>query len=136
MSILKLLCVASIFLPSLIKGQAAHLKHFFIVFKSLLGLEVGGGIFALISFCLIFGGLLYATRGGKGNISHNLGSCIIVLQCFLTMSVIEGNLGSKFITKTGRFEFEFFTTFFRASSLGIFSSFFYGSIYASWFIIP
>ena len=123
MSILKLLCVASIFLPSLIKGQAAHLKHFFIVFKSLLGLEVGGGIFALISFCLIFGGLLYATRGGKGNISHNLGSCIIVLQCFLTMPVMEGNLGSKFITKTGRFEFEFLQLFSELLPLVFFLAF-------------
>ena len=85
MSILKLLCVASIFLPSLIKGQAAHLKHFLIVFKSLLGLEVGGGIFALISFCLIFGGLLYAP-GGAREIFHIILDLVslfsnVFLQC-------------------------------------------------------
>ena len=48
-SAVKLLCVALTFDPSLIYGQAAHFRHFFMPFDSLLGLVMGAGTFALIS---------------------------------------------------------------------------------------
>ena len=58
MSAVKLLCVAFTFNPSLIDGQAAHFKHFFMPFDSLFGLVMGAGTLALVSFCLIFIGFL------------------------------------------------------------------------------
>ena len=58
-SILNLLCVACTCWPCLMKEQAAQFRHLLIPFISILGLEGGVvGIFALISFSLMFGGLL------------------------------------------------------------------------------
>ena len=58
MSILNFVCVASTVDPSLMNGQDEHLRHFFMPFNSLLCLALETGILALISFCLMFGGLL------------------------------------------------------------------------------
>ena len=63
---------------------------------------------------------LYATRGGSGNTSLNFGSWVVIdLQCFLTIWVIEGSLGSYSITNTGLWFPTSWFTFFRASNLGI-----------------
>ena len=69
---------------------------------------------------LTFLGLLYATSGGKGNVSARCGSFTIVLQCFFIIPDIEGSLGSKVITNTGLTLFLLLVTFLRASALGIF----------------
>ena len=45
-SAVKLLCVALTFDPSLINGQAAHFKRFFMPFDSLFGLVMGAGTLA------------------------------------------------------------------------------------------
>ena len=120
MSILKFVESDWTVLPSLTNGQTLHFEHFFIPGTSRLGLQLGiGGTFDLISFSLIFWGLLYATRGGAGNTSFNLGSCVIVLQCFLMIEGIDGSLGSKCITNTGLVEAFSLLTFSRASLLGI-----------------
>ena len=39
--------------------------------------------------------------GGCGNVSNKYGSFTIVLQCLLSIPVIEGSLGSYVIAKTG-----------------------------------
>ena len=46
-------------------------------------------------------GLLYATKGGRGNTSVRYGSAVMVLQCFLMMLGIEGSLGSNSMANTG-----------------------------------
>ena len=43
----------------------------------------------------------------------------MVLQCLFTILEMDGSLGSKEITKTGLWESFVFTTFFKASLLGI-----------------
>ena len=53
-----------------------------------------GGTFDLTILSLMFGGLLYATRGGSGNTSFSLGSLVIVLQCLFKIAGIDGSLGS------------------------------------------
>ena len=59
MSNVKLLTTDLTTLPSLTKGQVAHLEHFFMPLMFLFGLElVIGGTFALINLSRIFGGLL------------------------------------------------------------------------------
>ena len=93
----------------------------FIVLLGLGGL--GSGIFALISLSFRFSGLLYTTKGAWGNTCARYGSCLIVLQCLLTILDMEGSLGSKDITNTGLFEFCTLITFFRASDLGIYLAF-------------
>ena len=94
--------------------------HLFIPCFLLLGLVVGaGGTFALINFDLRLGATLYATRGGAGKTSWSFGSLeTIDLQCLLAMEVMEGSLGSYWTTNTGLACFSF-STFFRASCLGI-----------------
>ena len=76
-------------------GQIAQLWHFFMPGIFLLGLELfKGGTLYLMSLSLIFCGLLYATRGGSGNVSFSLGSWVIVRQCLLIIPGLDGNLGS------------------------------------------
>ena len=68
-------------------------KHFFMPGRSCLGSEdIVGGTFALIN--LMFGGGLYANRGGIGYTSARKVSWVIVLQCFLIIPVMDGILGS------------------------------------------
>ena len=83
MSTVKFVAVALTDLPRLTKGQMGHLLQGTIPGVSLLGLRgaLGGTLF-LISLSLIFAGLLYATRGGSGNVSAKWGSAFMVLQCF------------------------------------------------------
>ena len=94
MSIVVLLNVAFTLLQIWINGQIGHLLHFFMPAIILVGL-LGpmGGTLVLTSLSLIFGGRLYAIKGGRGNTSFKWGSLLtIVLQCFLTIFVTEGNL--------------------------------------------
>ena len=96
MSTIVLLDDAFTLLQICIKGQIGHLLHFFMPAIFLVGL-LGpmGGTFVLTSLSLIFGGRLYAIKGGRGNTSFKWGSLLtMVLQCFLTIFVTEGNLGS------------------------------------------
>ena len=59
--------------PVVTNGQIGQLLHFFIPGMFLLGLTGGGsGTFALMSLSLILGGLLYATKGGKGKLVSDL----------------------------------------------------------------
>ena len=78
------------------KGQIGQALHFFIPGVTLLGLlGASGGTFALTSFSFMFGGRLYAIKGGSGNTYFRCGSLLtIVLQCFFTILVTEGSLGS------------------------------------------
>ena len=96
MSILVLFDVALTLLQGRTKGQIGHLLHFLMPGIFLVGLLfVKGGTFALISLSLMLGGRLYATKGGRGNTSFRWGSVFtMVLQCFLTIPVIDGSLGS------------------------------------------
>ena len=96
MSTVVLFDVALTFLQVWTKGQIGHLLHFFIPRTTLSGLlGASGGIFALTILSLIFGGRLYAIKGGSGNTSFRWGSVVTMdLQCFFTMFVTEGNLGS------------------------------------------
>ena len=68
MSILKFVWVDLNICPVVTNGHIGQLLHFFIPGMFLFGL-VGGesGTLALMSLSLISGGLLYATKGGKGN---------------------------------------------------------------------
>ena len=96
MSIVVLLDVPFTLLQIWTKGQIGQLLHFLIPAMFLIGL-LGpmGGTFVLTSLSLIFGGRLYAIKGGRGNTSFRWGSVLtIVLQCYFTMFVTEGNLGS------------------------------------------
>ena len=61
--------------------------HLAIPLIILLGFTFLDGSFALISFCLIVRGLLYATNGGFGKFSFISGSWFIVLQCFCVIFV-------------------------------------------------
>ena len=68
--------------------------------------------------------LLYATKGGYGNISSIWGSCIILRQCFLVMAETEGSRGSQETTQTGLLLMVvFLATFLIATNLGIFLAF-------------
>ena len=49
--------------------MAQLLPHFFMPGRIRLGLEVFSGILDLISLSFRFDGLLYAVKGGRGNIS-------------------------------------------------------------------
>ena len=70
MSTVKFVAVAFTALPLLTKGQMGHLLHGAIPGVSLFGLRGAlGGTFVLMSLSLTFAGLLYATRGGRGNVS-------------------------------------------------------------------
>ena len=75
--------------------MAQLLPHFFMPGRIRLGLEVFSGILDLISLSFRFDGLLYAVKGGRGNISARWGSTVtMVLQCFLRIFVMHGSLGS------------------------------------------
>ena len=87
MCIVVLLDVVFTLLQIWINGQIGHLLHFFMPAIILVGL-LGpmGGTLVLTSLSLIFGGCLYAIKGGRGNTSFKWGSLLtIVLQCFLTI---------------------------------------------------
>ena len=96
-SILKFVAVAEKVFPVAIYGQAGQLAfpHLVMPGTSLLGLAAGClGTLALTSLDLRLCGTLYATRGGRGKVSFNWGSrLVIVLQCFFTMVVMEGRTG-------------------------------------------
>ena len=96
MSIFVLFDVALTLLQGRTKGQIGHLLQVFMPGMFLTGLlGAKGGTLALISLSLILGGRLYAIKGGRGNTSLRWGSVLtIVLQCFLTMPVTDGSLGS------------------------------------------
>ena len=49
--------------------MAQFLPHFFMPGRILLGLKLSSGILDLISLSYKFDGLLYAVKGGRGNIS-------------------------------------------------------------------
>ena len=96
MSTVVLFDVAFTFLQVWTKGHIGQPLHFFIPRKTLPGLlGASGGIFALTSLFLIFGGRLYAIKGGSRKTFFRWGSVVTMdLQCFFTMLVTEGNLGS------------------------------------------
>ena len=90
--------------PSMIKGHIGQFLHFVIPTMFLLVLCSVGGTFARISLSLILGGLLYATRGGRGKASLRWGSfSTMVLQCFFIIEGKPGSLGSYITAKTGLF---------------------------------
>ena len=89
-------------LPSTTKGQIGQFIHFFIPLIVRFGLEIFFGTLDLINLSLMDFGLLYATNGGAGKVSFRLGLLVtIVRQCFLRILEIEGNRGSKVMTKIG-----------------------------------
>ena len=96
MSTVRLLEVDLMVLQVYMNGQMLQSLHFFMpgcVLTGLLGAM--GGTLALITLSFMLGGRLYATKGGRGYTSLRWGSVlVIVLQCFFTMLVIDGNLGS------------------------------------------
>ena len=96
MSTVVLFDVAFTLLQIWTKGQIGQLLHFLMPAIFLIGLEGPmGGTLVLTSLSLIFGGRLYAIKEGRGNTSFRWGSVLtMVLQCFFTMLVTEGNLGS------------------------------------------
>ena len=123
MSTVQLVAVALTVFPSLTKGQIGQLLHFVIPGMILLGLFWGVvGTFERIILSLMFWGLLYATRGGRGKTSFKWGSfSIIVLQCFFIIFGRAGSLGSYKTAKIGLFIFSsgLMVTFSRAFFLGI-----------------
>ena len=65
--------------------------------------------------------LLYAFKGGSGNISSIKGSWVIMRQCFFVMAETEGSRGSQETTKTGLLVLVgFLATFIIATVRGIF----------------
>ena len=96
MSTVVLFDVAFTLLQIWTKGQIGQLLHFLMPAIFLIGLEGPMGVtFVLTSLSLVFWERLYAIKGGRWNTSFMWGSVLtMVLQCFFTMLVTEGNLGS------------------------------------------
>ena len=97
------------------------LLHFFIPFKTLvLYLFLFLGVVALTKCDLIFGWPLQAVNGGLLiTCAKCLSMLVIDLQCLAWMLVTEGNLGSYVFANTCLFGVFFWTTLFKACSLGM-----------------